>query len=132
MSNNMDNLTPNMTDMDLPLMANANEIRVRHYMIHLELPKEAWEENLFHGQIILFLDPFVKERDAESMKQKKMPSSSPESDFEFVLDCHDLMFKSVYKINLPTSYKKRIYADNPTQLTFEERKDAEVMQGFFR
>ena len=66
------------------------------------------------------------------MKQKKVPSSSPEPDFEFVLDCRDIMFKSVYEINLPTSYRQRIYADNPTQLTFEERKDAEVMQGFFR
>ena len=129
MSNNS---TPTITDMDLPLMANANEIRVRHYMIHLELPKEAWEENLFHGQIILFLDPFVKERDAESIKQKKVASSFPESDFEFILDCRDLKFNSVSEINLPTSYNQRIYSDNPTQLTFEERKDAEVMQGFFR
>ena len=132
MSNNMDNSTPTITDMDLPLMANANEIRVRHYMIHLELPKEAWEENLFHGQIILFLDPFVKERDAESMKQKKVTCSSPESDFEFILDCRDLEFNSVSEINLPTSYNQRIYSDNPTQLTFEERKDADVMQSFFR
>ena len=128
----MDNLTPTITDMDLPLMANANEIRVRHYMIHLELPKEAWEENLFHGQIILFLDPFLKERDAESIKQKKVASSFPESDFEFILDCRDLKFNSVSEINLPTSHNQRIYSDNPTQLTFEERKDADVMQRFFR
>ena len=128
----MDNLTSTITDMDLPLMANANEIRVRHYMIHLELPKEAWEENLFHGQIILFLDPFVKERDAESMKEKKVTFSSPESDFEFILDCRDLEFNSVSEMNLPTSYNQRIYSDNPTQLTFEERKDADVMQSFFR
>ena len=128
----MDNSTPTITDMDLPLMANANEIRVRHYMIHLELPKEAWEENLFHGQIILFLDPFVKERDSEAMKQKNVPCSSTQSDFECVLDCRDLKFKSVSEINLPALYKQRIYADEPTQLTFEERKDVEVMQSFFR
>ena len=124
--------------MDLPLMANADEIRARHYMIHLELPKKGWQENVFHGQVIIFLEPL----NIDPMKTAVThdgPSSNPmtmnvdnEPDFECILDCCDLCFDSVYEVTIPSYYIERFYGENSALLTFQERKEFESMRKFFR
>jgi hypothetical protein len=41
---------------DLPLLANAEEIRARHYMFRLEC---RLQENIFEGEAIIFLSPIL-------------------------------------------------------------------------
>ena len=41
-------------DLDLPLLANADEIRVRHHFIKLRL--EDFRSEIFEGDLILFLE----------------------------------------------------------------------------
>ena len=54
------------------------------------------------------------------------------TDFECILDCCDLVFDSVYEIILPNSYKERFNDLNTNLLTFEERKEVDLMRKFFR
>jgi hypothetical protein len=41
---------------DLPLLANAEEIRARHYMFKLEC---RLQEKFFEGEVIIFLSPIL-------------------------------------------------------------------------
>ena len=64
---------------DLPLMANANDIRARHYLLKLN-PKD----RIFECEVILFFEPLTDEK--------------LDLDFECVLDCCDLNFEVVEEI----------------------------------
>ena len=44
---------------DLPLMANAGQIRARHYMFRLSCHLQ---EQFFHGQAVIFLTPVTQEK----------------------------------------------------------------------
>ena len=41
------NVSPSVAEMDLPLMANAYDIRARHYMLHLNLDEQGWKQQTF-------------------------------------------------------------------------------------
>ena len=128
--------TPSITEMDLPLMANANEIRARHYMIHLELSTRGWHQKVFHGKVIIFLEPLNKVTDhvvaGSSMETNESLQASDRPDFECILDCCDLSYISVHEVILPISYKERFNGENDNLLAFEERKSIELMRSFFR
>ena len=64
---------------DLPLMANADEIRVRHYMLKLEFNMIT---ETVEGESIVFCDLNISEK-------------SPK---EFILDCKDLEIVSVEQV----------------------------------
>ena len=123
-------------------MANANEIRVRHYLIHLELPKQVWSERTIYGKVIMFLEPlktdvkdFPQERqniDTNTKPVETQKELQQHVNFECILDCCDLVFDSVYEVILPNSYKERFNDLNANLLTFEERKEVDLMRKFFR
>jgi hypothetical protein len=46
---------------DLPLMSNADEIRVRHYMFRLKCSSNLKEKTL-DGQVIIFLTPLDQQQ----------------------------------------------------------------------
>ena len=125
-----------ITEMDLPLMANANEIRARHYMLHLELPARGWHQKIFHGQVIIFLEPLIKYTDhvasGSSMDTSESLKFNNRPDFECILDCCDLSYNAVREVILPSPYKERFYGENDNLLTFEERKNIDLMRSFFR
>ena len=135
MSNITDKIS-SITDMDLPLMANASEIRARHYMIHLELPTRGWQQKEFHGQVIIFLEPLNKDTNhvvvGSSLETSPSLKSNNQPDFECILDCCDLSYNAVQEVVLPSSYKERFYGEKNNLLTFEERKDIKLMRSFFR
>ena len=64
---------------DLPLMANGDEIRVRHYMLKLYFDME---KEIVQGQAIMFCDTNISNKNPK----------------EFILDCKDLITTSVYEI----------------------------------
>ena len=66
---------------DLPLMANAEEIRIRHYMLKLQFDLEL---EIVQGESIMFCDTHI--------------SSSKEYPKEFILDCKDLEIIAVNEI----------------------------------
>ena len=45
---------------DLPLLANADDIRARHYMFKLECKN--MQQQYFRGQVIIFLEPMHQEK----------------------------------------------------------------------
>ena len=139
------------TNMDLPLMANANDIRARHYLINLEVREKAWRDKTIVGEVIIFLEPLGTEakeiclegsnynnyKNGHGNIRSSDMSTSQESDvsntdFECILDCCDLIFDSVQEVVLPNSYHERFYGPKLKMLTFEERKEVEVMRNFFR
>ena len=65
---------------DLPLMANAEEIRVRHYMLKLQFDLEL---EIVNGESIMFCDTHI---------------SSSEDPKEFILDCKDIEIIAVNEI----------------------------------
>ena len=135
-------------------MANANDIRARHYLIHLDVPETAWLNKTIIGQVIIFLEPIVGMEDVKGIRSEKFNDNTCESsyesiplndktsdqetdlilntDFECILDCCDLIFDSVQEVVLPNSYYERFYGPQFRMLTFEERKHVEVMRNFFR
>ena len=128
-----DDFMSSITEMDLPLMANANEIRARHYMLHIKLDKQGWEQQTFVGQVIIFLEAINQTKEKEVLNNLNERSDlKNDSDFQCILDCCDIFFDCVYEVSLPNLYKKRFCRSNPEWLTFEERKNVETMKNFFR
>ncbi len=76
-------------DNDLPLMANADEIRVRHYKLKLEFD---FDTHRVKGSAIIFLQPLVA-RDCQS-------------DFEVILDCRHLDVSSVQEVEVCQPFAK--------------------------
>ena len=105
-------------------------------MIHLELPTRGWNQKIFHGQVIIFLEPLNKYTDhvaaGSSMGTSDSLQSNTRPDFECILDCCDLSYNAVHEVILPSSYQERFYGENDNLLTFEERKNIELMRSFFR
>ena len=133
MSNEKDFPLP-ISEMDLPLMSNANEIRARHYMLHLKLDKQGWKQKTFEGQVIIFLQPLnrIDEKEGVLDDRNEGSSSNDGSEFQCILDCCDISFENVYEVSLPNPYKERFCCSNPEVLTFEERKNVELMRKFYR
>ena len=97
-------------DMDLPLMANIDDTRVQHYMMHLTFD---FPEEIVRGQSIMFF----KHNDS-NVNAQNLP-------FEVILDCRHLEFADVSEI---------IGADTETQAIldcFESRKSLDKYKTFF-
>ena len=127
-------LSSSTSEMDLPLMANAYEIRARHYMLHLKLEEQGWKQQNFEGQVIIFLEPLndTNEKEMIISENKQESKSITVSDFQCILDCCDISFSGAYEVLVPDKYIKRFVCSKPNLLTFEERKDSETMRNFFR
>ena len=124
--------TPSMAELDLPLMANAYDIRARHYMLHLNLDEEGWKQQTFEGQVIIFLESLNTKDENEPVLIDQECNSNDDPDFQCILDCCDIHFHGVYEVILPDPYKNRFCRSKADLLTFDERKDLETMQNFYR
>ena len=126
------NVSPSVAEMDLPLMANAYDIRARHYMLHLSLDGQGWKQQTIEGQVIIFLEPLNTKDENEPVLKDQECNSNDDPDFQCILDCCDIYFHGVYEVILPDPYKNRFCRSKADLLTFDERKDLETMQNFYR
>ena len=92
---------------DLPLLANVDDVRVRHYMFKFT---PDFETKTFSTEVILLLE--VLRETSEAM--------------EMVLDARDIRVKSVQSINYPEEDTAEKTADS-----FELRKDEDNFEKWF-
>ena len=57
---------------DLPLMSNADEIRIRHYMFRLKCCSDL-KEKTFEGQVIIFLTPLQQQQQRNNTVRYNKP-----------------------------------------------------------
>ena len=93
---------------DLPLMANADEIRVKHYMLNLSFD---FASKTVQGQCILFCQP---------VKEKKT-----NEDFSLVLDARHILTSFVGEVTHEPHEAEQILTD------FEQRKSLSAMKHWF-
>ncbi len=88
------------TDLDLPLLANVDAFRVRHYIIRLELGDDDLQhQNAMRGDVMLFVSPTNAEQLSED-RLKSRKRARKEHD-RLILDCRDLC---VQKVEAVTGY----------------------------
>ena len=83
---------------DLPLTANVNEIRARHYLLKL-----AHEPDIktFKCESVIFFQPVKCDNDSGSRLRDK------HGEFECILDCCDMNIHDVKEAVLPGNYNQR-------------------------
>ena len=104
-------------DMDLPLTANVEEIRVRHYMMQLLFD---FDEATVRGEALLFCQSPSTIQNNEEHKERI------ENTFEMILDHRHLDFTEVSEVIDSSSEFELIMSD------FKNRKDLSLMKSCFQ
>ena len=100
-------------EMDLPLMANVEDIRVRHYMMQLSFD---FDNETVTGEAIIFCQN----------SQSKGNQNDTEKNFELILDHRHIDFLQISEVNDCASELELILSN------FESRKDLNIMKSCFR
>ena len=101
-------------EMDLPLMANVEEIRVRHYMMQLSFD---FDNETVTGEAIIF---------CQQSSQLKSKQNDTDKNFELILDHRHIDFLQVSEVTDCCSELELILS------TFESRKDLNIMKSCFQ
>ena len=100
---------------DLPLMANADEIRVKHYMINLSFD---FKSQTVHGDCILFCQPVGDDH-------LTLDRNGTDQEFLMVLDARHILTSSVKEVIHQPHEAEKILTD------FEPRKNLNSMKFWF-
>merc|ERR1712051_898441 len=101
--------------MDLPLTANVEEIRVRHYMMQLLFD---FDEATVRGEALLFC------QSPSTIQNNEEHKESIENTFEMILDHRHLDLTEVSEVIDSSSEFELIMSD------FKNRKDLSLMKSF--
>lgn len=98
---------------DLPLMANVDEVLVKHYILDLSVK---FSEKIMKGSIVLFLEP----RNEEVTKRQ----------FQMTLDSTLVNIESVSEVDLPKDFNLKFFGQEKSSALGREGSSSHVFKGF--